>query len=167
MSELISAPERMAGLLANLPPRQKRHGWLALAAICMLASCKPADIADGSQAPHYGKPGQTYPRSAVAALSVTSAAVQTGKTPYQSAVNCAAAILTTKAALASSTVSLGAAGEEALDHVVAIFASQAKKLDPERATEDISNRQVAVADQAAEQTELTLSCIRQSAQAPQ
>jgi hypothetical protein len=95
----------------------------------------------------------------VAALSITSASIQSGQTPYQSAVDCAAAILVTKAALASSDVALGTAGDQALDQAQIIFANRAKRLNADAAARDISEKKRSAGDQAAEQTQLTMSCI--------
>lgn len=128
----------------------------------MLVGCKPAGSSTAE--PHYGQPGKSYPPSAVAALSITSSSVPLGETPDEAAVNCAAAIRITRAALVASNVSLESEAQKTLDQAEAIFVRRAKKLDADKASSEIAERQSAMSDQTAAQAQLTLSCIKAIAQ---
>ena len=66
--------------------------------------------------------------------------------PYQSAVNCVAAIRSTRAALAAANVSLGAAGQKSLEQAEKIFVDRARATNLQAATasKDITQLPLAV-----------------------
>jgi hypothetical protein len=81
--------------------------------------------------------------------------------PYQSAVNCVAAIRSTRAALAAANVSLGAAGQKSLEQAEKIFVDRARATNLQAATasKDITDRQDATKDQPGEQAQLPLAVL--------